>query len=117
MMPSFCHGSHSGVEKRGADHTRRARLHRPGRGWRARTMATFLICHGAWSAGWAWKKVRPLLRAAGHEVFTPTYTGLGERAHQASPAVDLETHIRDVLGVVEFEGLTDIALVGHSYGG
>jgi pimeloyl-ACP methyl ester carboxylesterase len=80
-------------------------------------MATFLICHGAWSAGWAWKKVRPLLRAAGHEVFTPTYTGLGERAHHASPAVDLETHIRDVLGVVEFEGLRDIALLGHSYGG
>ena len=48
-------------------------------------MATFLICHGAWSAGWAWKKMRPLLRAAGHEVFTPTYTGLGERVHQASP--------------------------------
>ena len=50
-------------------------------------------------------------------MFTPTYTGLGERAHQASPAVDLETHIADVLGVIEFEGLTDIALVGHSYGG
>ena len=80
-------------------------------------MATFVICHGAWSAGWAWKKVRPLLRAAGREVFTPTCTGLGERVHQASPAVDLETHIEDVLGVIEFEGLTDIALVGHSYGG
>jgi pimeloyl-ACP methyl ester carboxylesterase len=80
-------------------------------------MATFLICHGAWSAGWAWKKMRPLLRRAGHEVFTPTYTGLGERAHQASPDVDLETHIRDVLGVIEFEGLSDITLMGHSYGG
>ena len=80
-------------------------------------MATFLICHGAWSAGWAWKKVRPLLRAAGHEVFTPTYTGLGERVHQASPAVDLETHIRDILGVIEFEGLSEIDLLGHSYGG
>lgn len=80
-------------------------------------MATFLICHGAWSAGWAWKKVRPLLRAAGQEVFTPTYTGVGERAHQASPSVDLEMHIKDVLGVIEFEGLKDITLVGHSYGG
>jgi pimeloyl-ACP methyl ester carboxylesterase len=80
-------------------------------------MATFLICHGAWSAGWAWKKVRPLLRAAGHEVFTPTYTGLGERAHHASPAVDLETHIKDVLGVIEFEDLRNCILVGHSYGG
>ncbi len=80
-------------------------------------MATFLICHCAWSAGWAWKKVRPLLRSAGHEVFTPTYTGLGERAHQASPGVDLETHIKDVLAVIEFEDLRDFVLVGHSYGG
>src|SRR4029077_20712111 len=63
------------------------------------------------------KKVRPLLRAAGHEVFTPTYTGLGERAHQANSSVDLETHIKDVLAVIEFEGLEDITLVGHSYGG
>jgi pimeloyl-ACP methyl ester carboxylesterase len=80
-------------------------------------MATFLVCHGAWSAGWAWKKVRPLLRAAGHEVFTPTYTGLGERAHQASRAITLDAHIADVLGVIECEDLTDIVLVGHSYGG
>jgi pimeloyl-ACP methyl ester carboxylesterase len=80
-------------------------------------MATFLICHGAWSAGWAWKKVRPLLRAAGHEVFTPTYTGLGDRSHHASPAVDLEMHIKDVLAVIEFEDLRDCILVGHSYGG
>ena len=68
-------------------------------------MATFLLCHGAWSAGWAWQKVRPLLRAAGHEVFTPTYTGLGERAHHWSPAVNLEMHIKEVLVVIEFEGL------------
>ena len=80
-------------------------------------MATFLICHGAWSAGWAWKKVRPLLRAAGHEVFTPTYTGLGERAHLSSRAITLDTHIADVLGVIECEDLEDIVLVGHSYGG
>ncbi len=80
-------------------------------------MTTFLICHGAWSAGWAWGKVRPLLRAAGHEVHTPTYTGLGERAHLASPQVDLEMHIQDVLGVIEFENLTSFVLVGHSYGG
>src|SRR5262245_57469781 len=80
-------------------------------------MATFLICHGAWSAGWAWKKVRPLLRAAGHEVFTPTYTGLGERAHLSSRAVNLDTHIADVLGVIDCEDLRDVVLVGHSYGG
>lgn len=80
-------------------------------------MAAFLICHGAWSAGWAWKKVRPLLRAAGHEVFTPTYTGLGERAHQASRSITLDTHIADILAVIDFEDLRDIVLVGHSYGG
>lgn len=80
-------------------------------------MATFLICHGAWSAGWAWKKMRPLLRAAGHEVFTPTYTGLGERAHLSSPMVGLDTHIADMIGVIEYEDLRDFILVGHSYGG
>ncbi|WP_424136345.1 alpha/beta hydrolase [Roseomonas chloroacetimidivorans] len=80
-------------------------------------MATYLICHGAWSAAWAWKKVRPLLRAAGHEVLTPTYTGLGERAHLAHPMVDLETHIQDILAVIDCEDLRDFILVGHSYGG
>jgi pimeloyl-ACP methyl ester carboxylesterase len=80
-------------------------------------MATIVVCHGAWSAGWAWKKVRPLLRAAGHDVFTPTYTGLGERAHHVSRAVNLDTHIADVLAVLECEDLRDIVLVGHSYGG
>jgi len=50
-------------------------------------MATFLVAHGAWSAGWAWKKMRPLMRAAAHDFWTPTYTGLGERAHLAHPDV------------------------------
>ena len=80
-------------------------------------MATFLICHGAWSAGWAWQKVRPKLRAAGHEVFTPTYTGLGERAHLTSPMVTLDTHIQDILNVFSYEDLHDVVLIGHSYGG
>ncbi|MEX2221879.1 MAG: alpha/beta hydrolase [Candidatus Rokuibacteriota bacterium] len=80
-------------------------------------MATFLVAHGAWSAGWAWKKMRPLLRDRGHELVTPTYTGLGERAHLARPEVDLETHIADVLGVLQCEDLRDVILVGHSYGG
>jgi pimeloyl-ACP methyl ester carboxylesterase len=80
-------------------------------------VATFVVAHGAWSAGWAWKKVRPLLRAAGHEVWTPTYTGIGERHHLANEAVDLELHIADILNLLEFEDLRDIVLVGHSYGG
>lgn len=80
-------------------------------------MATFLVVHGAWSAGWAWKKMRPLLRARGHDMFTPTHTGLGERGHLANPDIDLETHIADNLGVLEFEDLRNVILVGHSYGG
>ena len=67
-------------------------------------MATFLIIHGAWSAGWAWKKMRPLLRERGHEVFTPTCTGLGERAHLANLEVDLDTHIADMLAVLRVRG-------------
>ena len=61
--------------------------------------------------------MRPLLRAKGHEIFTPTYTGLGERVHLASPQVDLETHIADMLGVLQFEDLRAVVLIGHSYGG
>src|SRR3974390_276687 len=80
-------------------------------------VAIVVLAHGAWSAAWAWKKVRPLMAASGHQFFTPTYTGLGERAHLASPSNDLETHIQDVLGVIETEELRDFVLIGHSYGG
>lgn len=80
-------------------------------------MARFLVCHGAWSGGWAWRNIRGLLGARGHEVFTPSYTGLGERSHLAHPMVDLETHIRDVLGAILCEDLSNLVLVGHSYGG
>lgn len=80
-------------------------------------MATFVVAHGAWSSSWAWKKMRPLMREAGHDLSVPAYTGLGERAHAASPAVSLDTHIADVIGVIEMEDLRDIVLVGHSYGG
>ena len=80
-------------------------------------MATFVVAHGAWSAGWVWKKMRPLLRGFGHEIFTPTYTGLGERVHLAHPDIDLDTHIQDILGVLECEDLNDVVLIGHSYGG
>jgi pimeloyl-ACP methyl ester carboxylesterase len=78
---------------------------------------TFLVCHGAWSAGWAWRKMHPLMQAAGHRLVTPTYTGLGERAHLANPSIDLNTHIEDILNVIRYEDLRDIVLIGHSYGG
>ncbi len=80
-------------------------------------MATFVIAHGAWSGSWVWKRMRPLLAAKGHELFTPCYTGIGERAHLARPDIDLETHIADVLGVLECEDLRSVILLGHSYGG
>jgi pimeloyl-ACP methyl ester carboxylesterase len=80
-------------------------------------MATIVVAHGAWSSAWAWKKMRPLLRAAGHELWTPSYTGLGERAHLARPEIDLSTHIQDVIAVLEAEDLSDVTLIGHSYGG
>jgi len=80
-------------------------------------MATFVLVHGAWAGGWCWKYVTPLLRKAGHDVFPLTLTGLGERAHLASPDIDLHTHIRDVTAVMEYEDLDRVTLVGHSYGG
>jgi pimeloyl-ACP methyl ester carboxylesterase len=78
---------------------------------------TFLICHGAWGGGWSWKKMHPLMQAAGHRLLTPTYTGLGERTHLANPAIDLDSHIQDILNVINYEDLGDIVLLGHSYGG
>ncbi|HEX6068979.1 MAG TPA: alpha/beta fold hydrolase [Longimicrobiaceae bacterium] len=80
-------------------------------------MATFVIVHGWWSGGWIFQPIARLLRASGHEVFTPTVTGVGERVHLASPQVDLETHVQDIVNVLEFEDLHDVVLVGYSYGG
>lgn len=80
-------------------------------------MATFVLVHGAWHGGWCWQRVAPLLRAAGHEVYTPTLTGLGERAHLGSAETTLDTHITDVVNVLAYEELTGAILVGHSYAG
>ncbi len=80
-------------------------------------MALFVVAHGAWSAGWAWKKIHPLMSARAHRLITPTYAGLGERMHLARPDIDLDTHIADILGVLEFEDLSGVNLIGHSYGG
>ena len=78
---------------------------------------TFVLVHGAWHGGWCYSRVARLLRNRGYDVLTPTLTGLGERSHLASPAINASTHVQDVLNVVAFEGLDDIVLVGHSYGG
>ncbi|MDH2412553.1 alpha/beta fold hydrolase [Nocardioides sp. CER19] len=80
-------------------------------------MATFVLVHGAWHGGWCWDRVAPLLRAAGHEVHAPTLTGLSERAHLLSPTVGLDTHVEDVVRLIDVLGLQDVVLVGHSYAG
>ncbi len=80
-------------------------------------MATFVLVHGTGCGGWIWQKMAPLLRAAGHEVYTPTLTGVGDRSHLLKCGVDLTTHIGDVAGLLSYEDLSDVVLVGHSYAG
>jgi len=80
-------------------------------------MANFVLVHGAWVGGWCWRDNAQALRKAGHEVYTPTMTGLGERIHLMNPSINLDTHISDIANVIKHEELSDIVLVGHSYGG
>ena len=80
-------------------------------------LKTCVLVHGAWHGGWCWRRVADLLTAKGHKVFTPTLTGLGERSHLMSKDIGLKTHVADVVNVFKWEGLTDVALCGHSYGG
>jgi pimeloyl-ACP methyl ester carboxylesterase len=76
-----------------------------------------VLVHGGRHGGWAWRDVAPRLRRLGHDVYTPTLTGLGERRHLLHPEIGLDTHIDDIVGVLEFEDLRDTVLVAHSYGG
>jgi pimeloyl-ACP methyl ester carboxylesterase len=80
-------------------------------------MATYVLVHGGGHGGWCYQHVARLIRAKGHDVYTPTLTGLGEREHLLSAAVDLDMHITDVVKLLQFEDLHDVILVGHSYGG
>jgi len=80
-------------------------------------MATFLLVHGAWQGASTWDLAIPKLRDGGHQVYIPMLTGLGAHAHQLTSEVNLDTHIKDVLGVLNFEALQDVILVGHSYAG
>jgi pimeloyl-ACP methyl ester carboxylesterase len=80
-------------------------------------VSTYVLVHGGHHGGWCYQKVARLLRAAGHEVYAPTLTGVGERRHLLSPAVGLNVHIADVVNLLTFEDLHDVILVGHSYGG
>jgi pimeloyl-ACP methyl ester carboxylesterase len=80
-------------------------------------VATYVLVHGGGHGGWCWARLAPLLRAAGHDVYTPTMTGLGERVHLLNPDIGLDTHIADIVNVLRYEDLRNIILVGHSYGG
>lgn len=79
--------------------------------------ATFVLVHGAWHGGFCFNGVAELLRARGHRVFTPTLSGLAERAYQGTEGVTLDTHIEDIIELLRFEELSNIVLAGHSYGG
>ena len=80
-------------------------------------MSTFVLVHGAYFGSFSWRWVLPYLRAADHDVYAPSLTGVGERVHLAGPHVDLDTHITDVVNVLFYEDLTEVVLVGWSYGG
>ena len=80
-------------------------------------MTTFVLVHGAWHGSWCWKRVRGSLQRRGHDVYTPTLTGVGERSHLLGREVNLETHIVDVVNLIRWEDLDDVVLCGHSYGG
>lgn len=80
-------------------------------------MANYLLVHGAWHGAWCWRRVVPLLTQAGHRVHAVTLTGVGERAHLLSPAIDLDTHITDIMAAMDAEEMDDVILVVHSYAG
>ena len=80
-------------------------------------MSVYILVHGAWGGSWCWKSIRRALQAQGHEVFTPSLSGVGERSHLLSRQLDLDTHIADVMNLIRWEELSDVVLCGHSYGG
>ena len=80
-------------------------------------MTTFVLVHGGWHGAWCWEQVNSRLREAGHAVYTPTLAGLGELSHLLDPSIGLDTHVQDVVDVLDREDLRDVVLVGHSYGG
>ena len=80
-------------------------------------MPTFVLVHGSWAGSVVWRELAPRLRKAGHEVYAPTLTGIGARKHLLNCEIDLDTHIQDVIGVIDDADLSDIVLVGNSYGG
>lgn len=80
-------------------------------------MTTFVLMHGGGMGGWTWKFVREVLEAKGHRVYTPTFTGFGERAHLIGRDIGNPTHVLDIVNVLKYEDLNDVVLVAHSYAG
>jgi pimeloyl-ACP methyl ester carboxylesterase len=80
-------------------------------------MAAYVLVGGAWLGGWCWQPIARRLREEGNDAYPVTLTGLGERVHLASPQINLDTHITDVVNLIEFEDLHDVVLLGHSYAG
>jgi|TARA_R110000851_G_scaffold295568_1_gene450462 pimeloyl-ACP methyl ester carboxylesterase len=78
---------------------------------------TYVLIHGAWHGGWVWKDMATELRYLGHEVYAPSLTGLGDRAHLAHKGITLDTHTDDIVNLIRMEQLSDVVLVGWSYGG
>ena len=78
---------------------------------------TFVLAHGSWHGGWCWKRVAERLRSKGHTVYTPSYTGMGDRAHLLSKDITIDTFVEDLVGVIQSYELTKVVLVGHSFGG
>lgn len=99
--PAFADQGNSGTEGSASENSRH----------------TFVLVHGASGGGWDWKTIDVLLTSRGHEVYRPTLTGLGEKVHLNSPEIDLTTHVTDIANVILFEDLSEVVLVGHSYGG
>lgn len=80
-------------------------------------MTTFVLVHGAFQGAWVYARLARLLRDEGHEVYTPTLTGQGERSHLADRTINLDTHVQDIVNVIKYENISDAILCGHSYGG
>lgn len=83
----------------------------------AATKRTFVFAHGSWHGGWCFNRVAQRLTSAGHAVFAPSYTGMGDRAHLISKAITIDTFVTDLVNVIEAEELSNVILVGHSFGG
>ncbi len=81
--------------------------------------AVFVLVHGTGHDGWCWRFIAPLLRTAGHDVYTPTLTGLGASSHLLHELnqISLDTHVKDITNMLFYEDLSEVVLVGHSYGG